>query len=244
MNNALVSFILTGYAGFTTSAGYVGPRYRVDHDISLLVPEIWCRMQIAERDPEFLIEKGYLAKLADFEYKGRMVLASRLGYRITSLFAERFLGRMFENPDLVFSDEMLLPEKQDLAAFVAGVDAIVDTQRRVALNYFEDGSIEAACPPLKALLHIMVHGHYEGLTLESPQLRSMFIRDNVIASHWYRRRLEAQQARDIALWKKHVATLENDNFEGRLEAARIQLDRTTHPSYLAELVGTIGREII
>ena len=33
LNNALLSFILTGYAGFTTSAGYVGPNVRVDHDI-------------------------------------------------------------------------------------------------------------------------------------------------------------------------------------------------------------------
>ncbi len=51
LNNALVSAILTGYAGFTTSAGYVGPDIRVDHDVSLLVPEIWCRMRVAERDP-------------------------------------------------------------------------------------------------------------------------------------------------------------------------------------------------
>ena len=54
LNNALVSFILTGYAGFTTSAGYIGPHFRVDHDISLLVPEIWCRMRVHERDPGFL----------------------------------------------------------------------------------------------------------------------------------------------------------------------------------------------
>ncbi len=38
LNNALVSFILTGYHGFSSSAGYVGPQVRVDHDISLLVP--------------------------------------------------------------------------------------------------------------------------------------------------------------------------------------------------------------
>ena len=38
LNNALVSYILTGYAGFTTSAGHLGPHCRVDHDISMLVP--------------------------------------------------------------------------------------------------------------------------------------------------------------------------------------------------------------
>src|SRR5262249_23115341 len=55
LNNALVSAMLTGYAGFTTSAGYIGPNYRVDHDVSMLVPEIWCRIRVSERDPQFLI---------------------------------------------------------------------------------------------------------------------------------------------------------------------------------------------
>ena len=66
LNNALVSFILTEYAGFTTAAGYIGPNFRVDHDISMLVPEIWCRMRAPERDPQFLIENGYLEKVDDF----------------------------------------------------------------------------------------------------------------------------------------------------------------------------------
>ena len=113
LNNALVSAILTGYAGFTTSAGYVGPHYRVDHDISLLVPEIWCRMRVAERDPQFLIDQGFLERVDDFELNGRTVLASRLGYRITPLFVDRFLGRIFETPGSVFPEEILRPEKQD-----------------------------------------------------------------------------------------------------------------------------------
>src|SRR5205807_8802014 len=32
LNNALVSWILTGHHGFITAAGYVGPKMRVDHD--------------------------------------------------------------------------------------------------------------------------------------------------------------------------------------------------------------------
>lgn len=242
LNNALASFILTGYAGFTTSAGSVGPSYRVDHDISLLVPEIWCRMQIAERDPAFLIQSGYLEKLADFDYAGRRVLASRLGYRITGLFAERYLGRIFENPDLVFSEEMLCPEKQDLAAFVAGVDAIVETQRRVAQNYFEDGSIENACPPLKAILYVMAEGQYNGMTLESPTLRDLFRRETVVASDWYQARLRKQQQRDVALWTRHVKTLEANDFEGQLAAARERLAHVSSPAYLEELNGTIGAD--
>ncbi len=71
VNNALVSAIVTGYAGFTTAAGHIGPKYRVDHDNSMLVPEIWCRMRVFEREPRFLIENGYLEKVEDFEFEGR-----------------------------------------------------------------------------------------------------------------------------------------------------------------------------
>ena len=81
INNALVSAILTGYSGFTTAAGHIGPKYRVDHDNSMLVPEIWCRMRVAERDPHFLIDNGFLEKVEDFEFNGQTVRASRLGYR-------------------------------------------------------------------------------------------------------------------------------------------------------------------
>src|SRR5688572_29658721 len=174
LNNALVSAILTEYPGYTTAAGHIGPDYRIDHDVSMLVPEIWCRMRNSERDPAFLIENGYLEKVEDFEFDGRMVLASRLGYRVTSSFAEAFLGRIFESPGSVFTEEILRPEKQDLQSFAEGVEAIVEAQRTVALHYFGDGSVNAACPPLKALLHIMAHGAYEGLRIESPELRAMF----------------------------------------------------------------------
>ena len=60
MNNALVSYLATEQPAFITAAGYVGPNYRVDHDVSLLVPEIWCRMRRYERDPEWLLENGFL----------------------------------------------------------------------------------------------------------------------------------------------------------------------------------------
>src|SRR5580658_8079656 len=154
VNNALVSAILTGYGGFTTAAGHIGPDYKVDHDNSMLVPEVWCRMRVFERDPEFLIANGFLEKLDDLEYDGRRILASRLGYRITSLFVDRFLGRIFEMPGAAFPAKLLRPEQQDLRCFSEGVEAICEAQRRVALDYFEDGSVEAACPPVKALLHI------------------------------------------------------------------------------------------
>lgn len=255
VNNALVDAILTGYEGYTSVAGYAGPNYKVDHDVSMLVPEIWCRMKVAERDPKFLIEGGYLEKLDDFEFEGRRVQASRLGYRITELFAERFLGRLFETPDAVFPEPMLRPEKQEPALYAAGIDAIVEAQRRVALLYFEDGSVEAACPPVKALLHIMAHGHYQGMTVDDPRIRSMFQRDSLLESAWYQQRLSARQQLDTALWQRHVAALEaalsrHDvehwyaglDLDQRLTEARAELDRVQSPSYLASLFGTIGAD--
>jgi hypothetical protein len=255
LNNALVSAILTGYAGFTTSAVCIGPNVRVDHDASLLVPEIWCRMRVAERDPAYLIHNGFLERIEDLEYEGHVVLASRLGYRITSLFVDRFLGRIFETPGTVFTPEMLRPELQDMGLFAAGVDAIVESQKRVAANYFEDGSVEGACPPLKALLHIMACGAYEGNGLDDPRIRSLFTREALLASEWYRERLQVKQSRDIILWERHLRSLEafraaNEvgsypdalNLEGRLSAARSQLTRVSGNGYLAELVGTIGAD--
>ena len=59
---------------------------------------------------------------------------------------------------MVFTDEMLRPEQQDMDVFADGVDTIVTTHQRVAESYFADGSIEMACPPLKALLEIMDKG--------------------------------------------------------------------------------------
>jgi hypothetical protein len=252
LNNALVSFILTGYAGFTTSAGYVGPNFRVDHDISLLVPEIWCRMRVHERDPEFLKANGYLENVSDFCLDGRTVLASRLGYRITPLFADRFLGRIFETPAAVFTEEMLRPEKQDIVQFAAGVDAIVEAQARVARQYFEDGSVEAACPPLKALLHIMADGSYQGKGVEDAEVRGLFTREYLMESDWYGERLRTKQARDIALWTRHLSALERFQTKGdvlrgvdigeRLSEACRQLVRVSGPAYLKELEGTIGAD--
>ncbi|HEX3987845.1 MAG TPA: hypothetical protein VHZ30_00355, partial [Verrucomicrobiae bacterium] len=87
LNAALVSYAVTGDDVFVSSAGYIGPNVRVDHDVSLLIPEVWCRMLPAERSPAFLIENGYFEKCQDLEYDGKKILSSRLGYRMTASFA-------------------------------------------------------------------------------------------------------------------------------------------------------------
>jgi hypothetical protein len=174
-----------------------------------------------------------------------------LGYRITSLFGERFLGRIFETPDAVFPEQILKPEKQDMDAFASGVDAIVAAQKRVAENYFYDGSVQAACPPLKALLHIMAHGEWEGKGAGDPQVRAMFTRESVLESDWYQERLQAKQERDVRLWRRHIAALEayisgpgsgQLDVQSRLAQARVQMARVSSAAYLAELVGTIGAD--
>ncbi len=253
LNNALVAYMLTGYAGFTTAAGSIGPQFRVDHDISMLVPELWCRIYVHEREPEFLIANGYLEKLTDFKYEGRTVRASRLGYRITDLFVEHFLGRLFENPREVLTEELLRPEKQDLVSFAQGVEAIAEGQQRVARNYFDDGSVEMACPPLRALLHVMVHGQWEGMDENHPDFRAMFTRQALLESQWYADRLRAQQGRDIALWQRHVASLEAFRKANgpaaagfpvgeRLAQARARLLKVTARGYDRELLGTLGAD--
>ncbi len=255
LNTALVSFILTGYSGFSSAAGYIGPHLRVDHDISLLIPEIWARLDPKERDPEYLIAKGYLEAVEDFDYQGRRILASRLGYRITSRFVHAYLGKIFDRPDAVFTEAMLRPETQDLDVFVDGVENIVEAQRRVARCYIEDGSIEEACPPLKALLHIMAEGHYQGLDVHDPKIRRMFTREYLLGSAWYQERLRTKQAREIALWKRYVCELERflsleshaDEAEElgirqRLARARRQVEWVSSPQYLESLRGTVGAD--
>jgi phosphoenolpyruvate carboxykinase (diphosphate) len=243
LNTALVSYILTGLAGFSSAAGCVGPKFRCDHDISLLIPEIWCRLSPQERDPAFLIQHGYLEKIPDLTLAGRPVPSSRLGYRITASFCRVFFGRVFDNPTKIFDDTILRPESQDPEAFADGMANIMEAHQRVAREYIEDGSIEEASPPLRALIEIMANGRTaSGMDINSPDLRSMFTRASLLSSEWYRKRLATKQRRDVTLWKRHVASAEAAALPDRAAYARGQLRRVSAPSYLNELIGTLGAD--
>ena len=255
LNNALVSFILTGLPGFSTAAGHVGPHAQVDHDVSLLVPEIWARLSATERTPKYLIDNELLEPIKDYEFNGETILASRLGYRITYRFVRAFFGRLFDNPGKVFDEAMLRPETQDPESFADGVKNITEAQERVAKEYFEDGSVADACPPLRALLHIMAHGQYEGNTANDPQVRKMFTKEYLLNSDWYKARLKAKQQVDVRLWKRHAAYLEAFaakpayqaecavlDLEARRKLAADELARAKAPAYLEELVGTLGTD--
>jgi len=255
LNAAMISSILTGGGGFTSAAGYVGPTMKVDHDVSLLVPEIWARLTHEERDPKWMIEQGFLEPLTDSMFRGERVLASRLGYRITERFVHGLLGRIFDNPNTVFSEEMLKPELQDPDAFAEGVKNIVESQRRVAQAYIDDGTIAGAIPPLRALLHIMAKGSWNGKGIDDPEFRAMFSEAYLLQADWYRARLVCKHTRDIEHWSKAVAYLEDFaarperaaqvaalDIPSRLTQAKGRLAHVERAEYVEELVGTLGAD--
>ncbi len=152
---------------------------------------------------------------------------------------------------------MLRPELQSMEEFVDGINNIVENHAIVAQNYFNDGSVEAAIPPLKAILHIMVNGEYEGKTIESKEIRELFNRDVVMNSSWYLDRLKAKQAADIELWSSHDVYIRNfmdkatnlpeikrQKLSVDLERISKRLEYYQSADYLESLKGTIGKDIL
>jgi hypothetical protein len=140
-----------------------------------------------------------------------------------------------------------------MEVFADGINNITEAQTRVALRYFSDGSIEGACPPVKALLHIMAHGHYDGKLVEDPEIRRLFTRESLLSSDWYHERLLNKQLSDIALFQKHVKYLKNHlstsfNLEDdeekdvidKLKKAEDKLKYYKSTEYLKSLEGFLG----
>lgn len=260
LNSMVVSMILTELGGFSTPAGHIGPKFAVGHDISLLIPEVWCRMGPEERDPDALIRAGMMEKVNDFDSGGVSIPASRLGYRITKKFVRTYLGRIFDNPGKVFPDEILKPELQDAESFADGILHIAEAQKRVATQYLSDGGYELACPPLRALLSIMANGNYEGKTIDDAEIRDLFNRESMLQSDWYRRRLLTKKHRDLDHWKRFEQRLttmiaelsagdvsavdrsEVVEWSERLKFVREQIENVSSPNYEDTLVGTLGAD--
>jgi len=157
----------------------------------------------------------------------------------------------------VFTDPILRPEVQDPAVFADGVNNIVEAQQRVAAAYFTDGSIEDACPPLFALLHIMAYGQWEGKDANHPAVRALFTPEALLESEWYKERLKVKQQRDIALWRRHGHALSEFlalpshrdeavrlGIKSRLDHAKAELARVSSDDYRRQLIGTIGADPI
>lgn len=250
LDSALLSFAITGYDGWLSSAGVVGPSVRVDHDISLLIPELFSRMSEEERDAKNLLAEGALEPIPDIEYEGRTLEASRLGYRMTKKFATKYFGRIFLHPHVVFSNHMLRPEEQGIDDYAASVETILTTHQRVAQSYFDDGTAELAVPPVRALLGIMAYGEYEGLTLHSPEFRAMFTREAVLGSDWYAWRLQSAADAEQALIERSLEAIDafladpmNEDAATRLRL-REKRERLQGQRPDAErLRGTLGRQV-
>jgi hypothetical protein len=157
----------------------------------------------------------------------------------------------------VFDEAMLRPETQDLDAYVDGINNITEAQQKVAMAYFEDGSIDNACPPLQALLHIMARGNYTGKTIEDPSIRNMFTRDYLLQSDWYRQRLTIKQQRDTAFWQINRDYIEQKmretgeeetekqaDLQLRLGKADKMIERLCSQDYYDQLQGTLGADWI
>ena len=254
LNAAFVSFALCGYDGWLSSAGVIGPKVQVDHDISLLIPELFSRMSETERDAKNLIAEGCLEPVANFEVDGEQILGSRLGYRITERFTRRYFGRIFMHPDVVFTQAMLRPEIQDLGAYVDSLKTMEITHTRVAKAYIDDGTIAYACPPIRALLQIMAYGvSQEGWKISDPGFRSLFTAEAVLSAQWYADRLDAKQELDVRRAQFSLASL--DHFMSQSNNAEVVVrldmdqrrrevigwrDRWASQTYREYLVGTLG----
>ncbi|MGO1316679.1 MAG: hypothetical protein ACTMIR_06560, partial [Cellulomonadaceae bacterium] len=256
LNAAFLSFALTGYDGWLSSAGYVGPHVKVDHDISMLIPEVFSRMTNEERSATNLIAEGALEAVPDLTVDGTTVQASRLGYRMTERFATKYFGRIFLHPHLVFTSEMLRPELQDEAVYAESMDTIVTTHRRVAQSYIDDGTLPLGVPPIRALLEIMANGRTsDGLTLQDQEFRRQFERETVLASDWYAERLESERVSQIAFVERSLAALDDflsrpqgDSAQRRLGLADRRGRLENELSALRDgnpdaLKGTLGRQV-
>jgi hypothetical protein len=257
LDNAWIAMALGGYDGWMTSAAWIGPRIQVGHDISLLVPELWCRLSPEERDARRLLADGQLERLDDFRHEGRMVLASRLGCRITAKFVHSYFGRLFDNPAAVFDEAMLRPETQDRAQWIDSIDNMVEAQAACARQYLDDGAARLATPPLVALLDIMATGSHQGLDASSPALRAQFSREAVLAAPWYRARLEALRDGELALIERkraaieeflarasHAGIAERLHLRDRLDALARRRDAVAAPAWLDRMRGTLGRAVV
>ena len=127
----------------------------------------------------------------------------------------------------------------------------------MAQAYIDEGSVDDACPPLRALLHIMASGHYEDKTIEDPAIRKLFTRDYLLQSDWYQKRLRNKQARDAALWRmnhdylkqKIEETLESEDgkrayLQVHIMNAEEMIETISSDEYLERLTGTLGADWI
>lgn len=155
LNYACLALILGGEPVLSTAAGYIGHKLKVEHDITLVIPEIVTRMNADELKVENLIKEGALEKVNDMVVEGKTIHSSILGYRATKRFIKKYFARIFDYVDGLFTEEHLKPELQSLENFANGVEFIYDNIKQVVKEYFDDGQYKELIPPLKILFNIV-----------------------------------------------------------------------------------------
>lgn len=242
LNYACLALILGTEPVLSTAAGSVGHKLKVDHDITLILPELICRMTPEELDPQFLIKEGSLELVDDMVVDGQKVHSSILGYRITQKFVKKYFARIFDHVEGLFTDEFLRPERQSMENFVNGVDFIYTNMKEQVDQYCRDGSYEELIPPLQVLFEIVKHdGEYKGMTLTSPEFLRMFDREEVVKTDWYKARLIQGQRNEIRTCEREIAEmrargLPTTSVEERLGYVRSQL-------YLDDIFGSLGAHV-
>jgi hypothetical protein len=98
---------------------------------------------------------------------------------------------------------------QDEAQYADSINNLVEAGKLVAQRYFDDKSIEKACPPLKALLTIMVEGNWEGKGINDQAVRSLFDPSNILKSDWYADRLKTRIDVTQNYWESRTDYLNN-----------------------------------
>ena len=256
LNAALVSYVLTGLPVFSSAAGWVGPRCRVDHDISLLVPEIWARMTPEERTPRYLIENGYLERCVDWDHEGkpRAREPARLaGHRRASskpsaaacsatrarCSTRSCCGRSCRTAPC--SPRAWTTSSQAMRTAAAMLLCRrLDRARRVRR--------------LHALLHIMRDGTWEGAARRRSDVpRAVRPRDRCSRATGITPGSRRSRQRDVAQWEQRALYLEKflarPNYADlaaqlgvreRLAATRAAATAARQPDYMTQLVGTLG----
>jgi hypothetical protein len=101
----------------------------------------------------------------------------------------------------------------------------------------------------------MAYGSFEEMDAHHPKVRSMFTQEALLASDWYRERLQAKQKSDEQLWQRQAATLDRwlkdhttddddlvTEMQRRRDYAVEQLEQTRSPEFLNSLCGTLGTD--
>lgn len=272
LNNQIRALVLSNEPVISTAAEMIGPNHYIGHDLSVAIKEVFARVGREELDVDRLLRLGYIAPEPDVEGRdagGRDVVSKGATYYY---FTERgmleFFGRVFLTSDKTWSKEEIHPWEQNKDLYVQGKETLARYKKKIALEYFNDGSIDVASEPLRAVLHMMVYDEYRFTppgaaepvvwTRESPEYRALFTGEAMLKSAEYRAALEESQRRDCLRLTEQARVLEefvNENreslpsaelqmYEGRLIRLKEKTGWVKTDAHLNHILGSIGADRI